>query len=74
MKPTITATLTVEVRDGRPSLLVTLPGADGDKFKIPLDESAATVKKLVRELSGIIVSIAHKQIGKITEALCALDQ
>ncbi len=75
MKPSITATLTVEVRDGRPSLIVGLPGADDDalRFNIPLTESAATIKKLVRELAGLIVANAHQQVGKITVALSGLD-
>jgi hypothetical protein len=73
MTPSITATLTVEVRDGIPSLLITLPGGE-DKFNIPLDESATAIKRLVRELSGLIVAAAHKQIGKITEALAAMEQ
>ncbi len=75
MKPSITVTLTVDIGDGgKPSLLVTLPGTDGDKFNIPLDESPAMIARLVWELSSLVVSLASTQIGAVADALKALSR
>jgi hypothetical protein len=60
VKPSITATLTVEVCGGHLSLVVALPGIDGAWLTIPLDESPAAVRKLLRDLAGRILAQAHR--------------
>ncbi len=73
MKPTLTAVLTVESRDGRTALVVALPSAEDVLLCIPLDESASAVRNLVRQLAGLILAAAHREVGRLTASLTDLD-
>jgi hypothetical protein len=72
MEPKMTVTLSVrtpKAGEGAPGLLVSLAG--GDKFHIPLTEKPAVIAGLVRELAGLVVEHARRQVEAAAEALRA---
>ena len=73
MEPQMSVTLTVHARGtGRePGLLVTLPGAADNKFNIPLNEPPEVVAGLVRELAGLVVAHARREVDAVALLLKA---
>jgi hypothetical protein len=69
MEPKMTVTLTVHAR-GEPGLLVTLPG--NEKFNIPLTETPDSIAGLVRELAGLVVAHARREVDAVAERLGAV--
>jgi hypothetical protein len=67
MEPRMTVTLTVQARDDRPGLLVKL--ADGELFNIPLGERPEVVAALVRDLAGLVVAHARRQVEAVAGLL-----
>jgi hypothetical protein len=66
----MTVALTVHARgSGEPALLVTLPG--GEKFNIPLTEKPEAVAGLVRELAGLVVAHARREVDAVADLLRA---
>jgi hypothetical protein len=70
MEPYMHVTLTVRVRDDRPSLLLKL--ADGELFNIPLGERPEVVAGLMRDLAGLVVAHARRQVEAVAQQLGAL--
>ena len=71
MEPQMSVTLTVHARGtGRePGLLVTMPGAADNKFNIPLNEPPEVVAGLVRELAGLVVAHARREVDAVADLL-----
>jgi hypothetical protein len=70
MEPRMTVTLAAQSRDDRPSLLVKL--SDGELFNVPLGERPEVVAGLVRDLAGLIVAHARRQVEAVAQQLGAL--
>jgi hypothetical protein len=72
MEPRMTVTLTVQTRDDRPRLLIKL--ADGELFNIPRGKRPEVVAALIRDLAGLVVAQARRQVEAVAGLLGEVAQ